>query len=134
MPTQVVSELITEADRQLGSLGPSPFSAPAFENLKDKIARYIAEVIAESVKVAKRHRADTVSAAHVDQASDYLVSDASRRFFRHIGTIGGILLGASISNLLTMVTANQYSATSIGVTTALAIVGAFMIALHIAKD
>jgi len=134
MPDTPLEEVLRAAETELQRIGPSPFSVPAFSALRDKISRYIAELVAESIKIARRHRADTVSAAHVEQAAAYLVADTSRKLFRHLGTIGGILLGAAIGNLLSMVTANQYSTVSIVVTSVLCIVGAFMIALHIAKD
>jgi formate-dependent nitrite reductase membrane component NrfD len=70
----------------------------------------------------------------VEQASEYLVSSSSKKFFRHLGTLGGILLGAAISNLLAMTIANQYTAAGTILSASFGIVGAFMIALHIAKD
>lgn len=126
--------ILEQAEKELTTSDSLPFSPPAYSVLKWKIAEYISDLVIESVKVSKRHRADTVSAAHVEQASAYLVSSTSRRIFRHLGTIGGILLGAAISNLLAMTIANQYTATSTIVSAILGIIGAFMIALHMAKE
>jgi hypothetical protein len=89
------------------------FSAPAFHLVKLKISDYVRSLIIESSKISRRRRADVISAAHVEEASDYLVTSSSRRWFRHIGTVGGILLGASLSNFLSMTTGNQYSATGV---------------------
>lgn len=61
--------IIRTADAELQSLGDSPYSKPAFAVLRDKISQYIAELVTESTRVAKRHKADTISAAHVNQAS-----------------------------------------------------------------
>jgi histone H3/H4 len=129
-----ISDLITAAEKELQSFGSAPFSEPAFATLKERVSQYIVELINEALKVAKRHQADTVSAAHVNRASDYLVSSSSRKIFRHLGTVGGILLGAAIGNVLAMTTSNQFTATSVLVTSGLGIIGAFLIALHIAKD
>lgn len=96
--------------------------------------QHITELVNESVKVSKRHRADTVSAAHVERASEYLVTSTSRRIYRHLGTLGGILLGAALSNILAMTLAGQYTGGGTIVSASLGIVGAFMIALHIAKE
>ncbi len=125
---------IENAEKELDTLEESPFSSSAFETLKDRISRFISELITESVKVAKRHNADTVSSNHVEKASDYLVAISGKKIFRHLGTIGGALLGAGISNILAMTTNNQFTTPSVAVTSALSIVGAFLIALHIAKD
>jgi len=125
---------IENAELELSSLAESPFSTAAFERVKEKIAQYITELISESARIAKRHSADTVSSSHVEQASDNLVSSSGKKLFRHLGTIGGILMGAGVSNILAMTTSNQFSTLSVSVTSALSIVGAFLIALHIAKE
>lgn len=134
MPNGPIEAIIHAAEVELGHLSPTPFSPAAFATLRDKISVYVAELVAESGRISRRHRADTVSAAHVDQAADYLVADSGRRFYRHLGTIGGILLGAAVGNLLSMITANQFSFGGVVVTCALGIVGSFLIALHIAKE
>lgn len=133
-PQDEIQKLIRRAEHDLDSAPPALFSSAAFSLLKRKISEYVGELVNESIKISKRHQSDTVSSAHVERASEYLVSSTGRRFFRHVGTIGGIFLGAAISNLLTMTSANQYSALATVVTIVLGIVGAFMIALFIAKD
>jgi hypothetical protein len=112
----------------------SPFSSAAFAILKTNISEYVTELVSESIKVSKRHRADTVSAAHVERAAEYLVSSTSRRIYRHLGTVGGIFLGAALSNMLAMTLVGQYTGVGTILSGSLGIVGAFMIALHIAKD
>ena len=105
--------------------------------LKDKISEYIVQLIMESIQVSKRHRADTVSAAHVEQASDDLASGVSRRFFRYVGAGGGILLGISLAPFLSVTAPNtppQYSTPSMVVSGVLALLGTFMIAFHIARE
>ena len=84
-PVQIAQTVVEQAENQLQATDSSPFSPPAFSTLKDKIAQHITELINESVKVSKRHRADTVSAAHVERASEYLVTSTSRRIYRHLG-------------------------------------------------
>jgi hypothetical protein len=125
---------IDRSAAQLQTMDSSPFSPAAFALLRSKIAQHISELVDESVKVSKRHRADTVSAAHVERASEYLVSSTTRRFYRHLGTVGGVLLGAALSNILAMTLAGQYTGGGTILSATLGTVGAFMIALHIAKD
>jgi hypothetical protein len=133
-PTHPVAQALHSATLTLASTPIAPFSRAAFSSLKDKISEYIDDLVTESVKVSKRHRADTVSSAHVAHASDYLVASNSRRVFRHLGTVGGILLGAALSNILTMTLDNKYSSLGIVVSVSLAVAGTFLVALHIAKD
>ena len=131
---QAAEVTIKEAETNLKGIDPSPFSPPAFSALKSKIGQHLTDLINESIKVSKRYRADTVSAAHVERASEYLVTSTSRKFYRHLGTVGGILLGAALSNILAMTLAGQYTGGGTILSAALGICGAFMIALHIAKD
>lgn len=126
--------IIQDAERQLAGVDTAAFSPQAFRVLKLKIAAYVRSVITESAKISRRKRADVISAAHVEEASDYLVSSPSHRWFRHIGTVGGILLGASLSNFLSMTTTGQYSAAGVTVSAVLAVVGAFGVALHIGRE
>ena len=133
-PVKIAQTVTEQAESQLQVTDSSPFSSPAFTTLNDKIAQHITELINESVNVSKRYRADTVSAAHVERASEYLVTSTSRRIYRQLGTVGGILLGAALSNILAMTLAGQYTGGGTIVSASLGIVGAFMIALHIAKE
>ena len=133
-PEEEVRAAIDQAETQLHGIDASPFSPAAFSALKTRIAEHVGELVGESIKVSKRHRADTVSAAHVERASEHLVASTSRRFYRHLGTVGGIFLGAALSNILAMVRASQYTGEGTILSVALGIGGAFMIALHIAKD
>lgn len=127
-------EVLNRAELELRRIAPGPFSPQAFRILKLKVSDYVRSLIVESGKMSRRGRADVISAAHVEQASDYLVTSSSRRWLRHLGTVGGILLGASLSNFLSMTTSNQYSATGVVVSALLAAVGAFGVALHIGKE
>jgi hypothetical protein len=137
VPRPSIERTIEAAYVELQSVESHPFSPPAFSTLKDKISEYIVQLIMESIQVSKRHRADTVSAAHVEQASDDLASGVSRRFFRYVGAGGGILLGTSLSPFLSVSAPNtpaQYSIPGLVVSGALALLGIFMIAFHIARE
>ena len=131
---QELVQVIQTAESALESIDPSPFSPSAFAALKEKIAEYIVNLVTESIKISRRHQADTVSANHVQRATEYLVSVTSRRFFRHLGTVGGILLGASLSNILSMAGTGSYTSIGVVLSAGLGITGAFLIALHIGKE
>lgn len=132
--TETLEKVFKEADAKLPSVDPSPFSSEAFLELKGKISEYITLLVSESLNVSKRHQADVVSATHVEIASSYLVTRSRKRIFGHIGMVGGILLGAAISNVLAMVTVQQYTVDGILVTVSLTAIGTFMVAIHIAKE
>lgn len=102
--------------------------------LKRKISDYIVELAEESARIAARHRADAVSAAHVEDAASYLLVSRSRRLYRHLGTVGGLLFGAALSTVLAMLTTNQLSPVGVVTSSGVGMLGAFLVALHIAKD
>jgi histone H3/H4 len=129
-----LSRLLQQVDAELKQIDPTPFSTSAFTALQSHIATYIAELMSESMRDAKRHQLDTVSEMHVERAADFLITGSGRKLFRHIGTIGGVLLGAAVSNLLAMAASNTVTFSSAGLTVALGIVGAFAVAIHIARD
>ena len=131
---QELAQVRQTAESALESIDPSPFSPSAFAALKEKIAEYVVNLVTESIKISRRHQADTVSANHVQRATEYLVSVTSRRFFRHLGTVGGILLGASLSNILSMAGTGSYTSIGVVLSASLGITGAFLIALHIGKE
>ena len=126
--------IIRIAEEELRNAEPAPFSPSAFEHIKQKISEYIVALITESVKVSRRHDSDSVSPSYVDRASEYLVSHHANKTYRHLGTVGGILLGAVGSNLLSMVTTHQYTLMGIVVTVVFALVGSFLIAISMVKD
>ena len=131
---KAVEDALAKADARLQGLDGSPFSPAAFRLLKEKIGEHLTELVTESIKVSKGYQADTVSAAYVERASEYLVTTTGGRLHRHVGTVGGILLGAALSTLLTMTIVGQFTKGGTLLSVCIGIMGAFMVALHIAKD
>ncbi len=126
---------LERANRMLTlTANPAPFSDAAFAVLRAIISTFIADLVAESRRVSERYRADTVSAAHVERASEYLVASSTRALFRHIGTLGGVFLGAGLSTLLSMATAATFPRLPTLLAAVTSLVGAFMVALHVAKE
>ena len=119
---------------RLSALDGTILSPAAFSLLEHRIEAYITELISESRRVAKRQRADTVSEAHVEQASNYLVDMPRRRLHRHLGTVGGILLGVALSAALSMITTAVYTTPGFIIILTFAVVGTSLITFHIAKD
>ena len=132
--SETLQQIIDTADRNLQDIDQTPFTESAFLRFKENISSYISQLFVESIKTARRHHSETVSTSDVERANQYLVSSASHKIYRHLGTIGGILLGAGVSNLLSMVTTNQFNLNGIIVTVVLAVIGSFLVALHMARE
>ena len=102
--------------------------------LKVKISDYIVDIVNYSHRLSKKEGADIISSTHVECAAEYLVSSRSRKIFRHLGTVGGILLGASLSGVIPLVTSDVRNPSQILFVLFLGLFGTFMIALHFAND
>lgn len=98
-----------------------------------KVREYKNELVDELIKVA-RINDKVISREGVKRASENLIPRKRGRLLRHLGSIGGILSGASLSAILGMAIADKLSTLGILVSVAFCIVGVFMIALNIAKD
>lgn len=115
-------------------LKPLPFSHSATLRLNDNTSDYLTRLVSESTKLSKHRHEETVSSAVVEYAAQNLIFNPSRPFFRHSGTIGGILLGAGLPSFLAIATGGQSSVFGITLSACFAIIGTFMIGVHIAKE
>jgi hypothetical protein len=130
-----LNEAINEANNTLSEFDSSPFTSKAYESLKDKISSYIGQIITESIRISKRHKADLVSQTHVEDASDNLISKKRGKLSYLAGTLGGIFLGATVSNIFGMLVLNQtFTTTGIIITIIIGIVGAFLIAINLGNE
>jgi hypothetical protein len=127
--------VLERAAQSLSRLEQSPFTPGAFQALTEVINSFISDLVEESLKLARRHRSEVVSRNYVYTVSDFLIAARPRRLFRHMGTVGGILLGGSLSNILSMAqTGASFPLLGTLVSVAVGLVGTFLVAMHIAKD
>lgn len=110
-----------------------PFTSAGFALLKQRISEFTNDLVIEANKTSRRHGTDDISGVHVDSAAKYLVSTNAGRKVVYYGTIGGLLVGASLSNALTFINGTPATPISLGITFGLGIVGAFLVALQFAK-
>jgi hypothetical protein len=134
-PAVTAAEIVRRAQERLSTADPTPFTPSAFALLKDTIDEFISDLMEESFRIAKRHKSEVVSANYVQAAGTYLVVSRQRRIFRHMGTVGGILLGGSLSNILAMAQSGvSFPLIGTLVSVAMGFIGSSLVAVHIAKD
>jgi histone H3/H4 len=133
-PSDELQRIVDSAGRELDQIPHTPFSDNAFERLKYKVSEYTAQLVTESVKFSRRHSSETVSSSDVERASQYLVSSTSHKVYRHMGTLGGLVLGTGAANGLSILTTAQFTPIGLVITFTLILIGAFMVAFHIAKE
>src|SRR5215510_3150190 len=126
--------VIDRVSKEMQNAAKIPFSDQAFEELQGQISAYAVELIRESVKKAKRHRAESVSSADVEQASQYLIARPRHRLHRVAGAFGGLLFGTALSSIVSIVTTNQYGLTLVVITFILTFIGTCFITIHMVKE
>ena len=128
-----VRRIIRYARPQFGAVADGCISQPAFDILATTIFDFIRSLITESERIARIQRSDVVSASHVESANSRLMNHSSGRWRRHLGTIFGALFGASLSQLLSMASADHYSAIGLIVSGIIGVIGVIGLAVQIAQ-
>jgi len=132
LPGMEVTTMKRVQSRQRRSPEP-PLSPDADRELRDGISEYALELARESAKVSKRNKTDVISAVHVSSARRNLLNPPPRGISKHSGLVGGAFLGAALSNVSTIVTPSPEPLVNL-LTFALAMVGTFLVAVHICRD
>lgn len=112
----------------------SPFTERAFEALTSTIDAFIGDLVKEAGRTASRHGSEVISVKHVQHAGEYLVAKKSGRLLRNLGTVGGILLGGSLSNILSMSQLASFPVVGTLLTLVVALIGTAMVAIHIVLE
>jgi hypothetical protein len=102
--------------------------------LQLRVSEYVQSLTAASALIARQGQADIISAAHVEQASQLLVATSKRRWARHLGAVGILLLGSALTSFYSMISSNHYSREEVFVSVVLAIAGAVGYTYHIIRD
>ncbi len=113
---------------------PSAFTPTARLALKDKIIEYSHELVDLTLKISKRNYAGSASKAYVNLAGYQIANTTDSRLFKHLGIIGGILLGAFLSGFVAMTIDCKFTMITTIVSTLFGVLGAFLIAFPIVHD
>lgn len=129
-------KIFREVDTAIEEVGEKKFSNEGFKEYKCSVGIYIYSLFIESIKIAKRNNADSISAVHVYDASKYLAIRAGRNSLVKIFEIlGGVLLGATLSNLFAMtVLGQEYSLWGMVFNIVAGIVGGLLIGINVIKE
>lgn len=130
----IPGKIDSSLEELLKAVDPSAFSPTARLALKNKISEYSQELVDLSLKISKRNYAGSASEAYVNQAGYQIANTTSSRLFKHLGVIGGILLGAFLSGFVAMTIDCKFTMITTIVSTLFGISGAFLIAFPIVHD
>lgn len=93
-----LKKAVEDANKELESTESKEFSFPGFEKYKDSIDNYIFSLCEESKRNSIRDNQEHISSLHVEKAANYLAQTKAKNNLSILDTIGGLLLGTSISN------------------------------------
>lgn len=111
------------------------FSASASKLYYTQLDKYIVDLERFSRLKAKQSSVDNVSSHHVKEAAAFLSSSrVTSRMSRYCETLGGIFLGAGISELLSLMQADKYSGGLVALTAFLIGMGGVLIGIFLGRD
>jgi hypothetical protein len=111
------------------------FSRPASKLFYVQLNKYLVDLERFSRFKAKQGHDDSVSAKHIREAASFLsTSRVVSRFSRSCESIGGIVLGGGISELINLLQDKSYPARLVLLTAILIAVGAAMIGIFLGRD
>jgi hypothetical protein len=126
---------VKESLRELENIEISPFSQNGFTQYKGKISDYIYYLYYESYKIAKQNHSEQISSEHVEFASSKIVKARRSGLNNLLTTIGGILVGATVSNIFSITSFGvTYSNTGIVLTIAAGAIGSFILGYCLLND
>jgi hypothetical protein len=130
-----IEKILKDVEFTTQNIANEPFTKRGFSKFKEKVGVYLSSLYIESQKTAKRHKADNISESHVETASGYLIKNNDSKVSKLMGVLGGVFLGAAVSNLLAITVLGQtFSNSGIVITIILGILGSFMIGINMMKE
>lgn len=127
-------EPYTEANQAFSAMPHVPFSESGADMLQAKVDAYRGELVREAGRIAKYHQADVVSAGDIERANENVLAEPRRKIYRHLGTLGGIMLGVAGSNLMNIITAQSYTMLGLLLTFVLGVLGTLLLGIHFARE
>lgn len=132
---QEIERIVYAANKELVYDDTSPFTKKGFTEYRNNITEYIDDLFHESLKISKRNRTELISASHVRSASFNLINKSKSRIKNLYNSIGGLLLGITLSNLVSLAALNvEYNKIGIIVIVCLGIIGSFLLSLGTLKN
>lgn len=133
-PPNELEQILRNAEAELRRISVRPFSVAGFDRLKLRIAEFISELVAESIRVSKRHQADSISPAYVDRAAEHLASGKSAMWRRVVGGIGGLIAGVGLTTAGAMIQQNSYTTRGVLLSLVCIVLGLPAFMYHILKE
>lgn len=132
-----VDRIVARSRESLADLDVQPtLTDQGLRRLQRSIEEYIRDVVTFSGRISLRRDNDgVITSADVGQAERFLVGSRGSTLSDQMGTIGGVLLGGGLGNLVNVVaTDSSLTAVSVILTLVLCVVGVALMAYQITRS
>jgi len=110
------------------------FSHEASDTFFASVERYVLDLERMSQYLKDRSSADVVSAVHVNAAERALYEASTPKRARHLGSVGGVLLGTGLGILGNMMMDDSFTQNPVLLTFALCLVGVALMVYQAVMD
>jgi hypothetical protein len=116
-----------------GKHSPRDFSQESVGALLERQADYVEEIGVEAILLARRSRADVVSASDVERADELVRSGVRGRRLAGVEALGGLLAGAGVAELFTVLSQSHPSTLGYVLAAASTVLGSALLAYGLAR-
>ncbi|MGB2569905.1 hypothetical protein ACPFP2_15840 [Micromonospora citrea] len=110
------------------------FSSQAGDAYTDVVEMYAQSILELAKQNHKRDGSDIVSQRHIERAAEFLGTGYASKRGRHLGAIGGVLLGTGFSVWSDIFIDGKYAPIPLGISLALTIVGVALVVYNWVRD
>ena len=111
-----------------------PFSPAGFTVLIRRVSDYVYALAGSANQICRSSNCDMISAANIDEAAKMLNTPRVRRLYRVLGISGGLFLGVSLTNLLSMGLGSGFTTNETLLYIGMAILGTIMVCIDLVTD
>lgn len=129
---QLDAAIVAIANAMAGSRKPDDFTVQSLDRLLERQAAFVEEVGLEAIRNARRSRSDVVSAVDIEEA-DRIVRASPRRASGLLEAFGGIVAGAALSQLLTVLSQKDPSTLAYVLAAGALVVGSILLTVGLVR-
>lgn len=113
----------------------SLFTQKGVDALDKQIKEHADDLVEESIRIMKRHHAESITEVYVRHASSRISSGPRKKQYSMAGSLGGVFLGAAVSSFIDMANAaNRIEFQFVLIASTMAVVGTIMMAVNFFKE
>jgi hypothetical protein len=114
--------------------GRENFTEEARKSYVEAVEQFSRDLVDQGRLVARREAADVVSQRHVRRGAELLSMGSTSRRGRHLGSIGGVILGTGLAQWVAMLADAKFSALGVSASLLTALIGVTLVVYQWVRD